>query len=143
MAKQSARTVRLNFCTLFIKNCFNMHGEINSEFFSSKCRKERMPLQIGFHPTKPPIALCLTCKTWTNYMIIFRFQWHFNGQKLNGNDVSLIISPDAFSSSLSFTSLRTSHSGNYTCEADNAASSDKYSSHLLVNGDLWCVLWSS
>ena len=69
-------------------------------------------------------------------MIIFRFQWHFNGQKLNGNDVSLIISPDAFSSSLSFTSLRTSHSGNYTCEANNAASSDKYSSHLLVNGNV-------
>ena len=73
----------------------------------------------------------------TNYMIIFRFQWHFNGQKLNGNDVSLIISPDAFSSSLSFTSLRTSHSGNYTCEAKNAASSDKYSSHLLVNGNFF------
>ena len=65
-----------------------------------------------------------------------RFQWYYNGRKLNGNDVSLIISPDAFSSSLSFTSLRTSHSGNYTCEASNAASSDKYSSHLVVNGDL-------
>ena len=78
---------------------------------------------------------------WTNNMIIFRFQWHFNGKKLNGNDVSLIISPDAFSSSLSFTSLRTSHSGNYTCEASNAASSDKYSSHLLVNGNFLDFFW--
>ena len=99
-----------------------------------------IPTQHGNKPSSPTIALFSTFKTLTNYMIFFRFQWHFNGQKLNGNDVSLIISPDAFSSSLSFTSLRTSHSGNYTCEAKNAASSDKYSSHLLVNGDLWCVL---
>lgn len=47
-----------------------------------------------------------------------------------------IVASDAFSSSLSFANLRTSHSGNYTCEASNAASSDKYSAHLLVNGDL-------
>ena len=99
-----------------------------------------IPTQHGNKPSSPSIALFSTFKTLTNYMIIFRFQWHFNGQKLNGNDVSLIISPDAFSSSLSFTSLRTSHSGNYTCEAKNAASSDKYSSHLLVNGNFFDFL---
>ena len=56
-----------------------------------------------------------------------------DGKPLDSQDV--IQSLDAFSSSLSFTSLKRSHSGNYTCEAVNAASSDRFSTELVVNGN--------
>ena len=66
---------------------------------------------------------------------ILRFLWSVNGSPLeSGQDV--IQSLDAFSSSLSFTSLKRGHSGNYTCEAVNAASTDRFTAELVVNGKL-------
>ena len=66
----------------------------------------------------------------------FRFSWYYNHQVLDSQDYSLsVVSPDAFTSSLSFSNLTTRHSGNYTCEARNAASFHMHSAHLIVNGN--------
>jgi len=63
-----------------------------------------------------------------------RFQWYLDGRSLDLDDV--IVSHDAFSSSLSFPKLRPGHSGNYTCEASNASPQrDRTSTSLLVKGE--------
>ena len=64
-----------------------------------------------------------------------RFSWYYNHQILDSQDYSLsVVSPDAFTSSLSFSNLTTQHSGNYTCEARNAAAFHMHSAQLIVNG---------
>jgi hypothetical protein len=68
-----------------------------------------------------------------------RFIWYFNGNRLiEGHlDNLKILQVDEFTSSLSFVMLSTQHSGNYTCEATNAASTaERSSAQLVVNGNL-------
>ena len=90
---------------------------------------------------KVPLFLLLQ-STWSlvfHYLLTdlsFRFSWYYNHQVLDSQDYSLsVVSPDAFTSSLSFSNLTTRHSGNYTCEARNAASFHMHSAHLIVNGN--------
>ena len=90
---------------------------------------------------KVPLFLLLQT-TWSlvfHYLLTdlsFRFSWYYNHQVLDSQDYSLsVVSPDAFTSSLSFSNLTTRHSGNYTCEARNAASFHMHSAHLIVNGN--------
>ena len=73
-----------------------------------------------------------------------RFQWFVGGgkdkhkEKELGPDNDLGISltaVDEFTSSLSFPRLQTTHSGNYTCVASNAAANDQHSANLAVNSE--------
>lgn len=47
---------------------------------------------------------------------------------------------DDYSSTLSFSSLTVRHSGNYTCEASNAAAVTKYTVPIIVNGNRKIIL---
>ena len=52
------------------------------------------------------------------------------------NDLGIAVDDiDEFTSSLSFPSLETRHSGNYTCVASNAAAGDQHSANLAVNSE--------
>ncbi|TRY70745.1 hypothetical protein TCAL_04830 [Tigriopus californicus] len=63
------------------------------------------------------------------------FAWYFNDEPLTqSNDEGISINTfDDFTSSLSFPNLRTTHSGNYTCVAKNAAAKAYHSATLMVN----------
>ncbi|XP_046984271.1 Down syndrome cell adhesion molecule-like protein Dscam2 [Schistocerca americana] len=61
-------------------------------------------------------------------------QWLKNGVAINyEQEVSEKIF-DEYSSTLSFSSLATKHTGNYTCRASNAAASRNYTVEVVVNG---------
>ncbi len=69
--------------------------------------------------------------------VFSRFQWFFGDREL-GADNSLglsVTTVDEFTSSLSFATLETRHSGNYTCVAGNAAARDQHSANLAVNSE--------
>ena len=63
------------------------------------------------------------------------FEWFFNGVELSRSSQEgvAINTFDEFTSSLSFPNLKTSHSGNYTCVAANAAAKAYHSATLMVN----------
>jgi hypothetical protein len=70
---------------------------------------------------------------------LLRFQWFVGANELssdNSLDISLLVVDD-FTSSLSFPKLATTHSGNYTCIASNAAARDQHSTNLAVNSELF------
>ena len=66
-----------------------------------------------------------------------RFRWFFNGRELSkGRSDGVSFSGlDDFSSSISFPVLSTGLSGEYACEASNAAARVRHASVLVVNGE--------
>lgn len=63
-------------------------------------------------------------------------KWLRDGRPLTPAADLQISQHDSFSSSLILTHVRPSHTGNYTCEAENPARQVRYTAQLLVRGNV-------
>ena len=63
-----------------------------------------------------------------------RFNWSKDGQELSSNKETEIIQTSV-SSTITINEIKSSSSGNYTCEAKNSYGSDSHTAPLIVNGN--------
>lgn len=69
------------------------------------------------------------------------FAWLFNGRKISDDvyDVSMVKLGKKISV-LSIDTVRAHHAGNYTCVAENRATSVNHTAELIVNGSFYLNL---
>ena len=67
-----------------------------------------------------------------DFPVIIR--WLKDGELIHSNLSIAERALDEYSSTLIFSSLTTSHTGNYTCEASNSAAVTTYTSPIVVHG---------
>lgn len=83
------------------------------------------PIEAGHRTSK-------TCEVPTGDLPI-TITWFLNGRVItNGNGVS--VETKDFRSHLTFSEVKATHRGRYTCRAENKAGSTSYSEELIVRG---------
>jgi len=106
------------------------------DFYFSQVPPKVYPFHFPADSLNAGESLQLQCSLASGDVPI-QITWSFHGSDTatTTQEGVSIMKLGSKSSVLMVDSLKSSHSGNYTCRASNSAGTDEYSATLVVNGD--------